>query len=554
MMKIMIALAGVLAGCASTDVAPRFVTAPPVTAVNDRLDTPVAPATRTYVRALVAFDAVVVDPIDRRLALRADQRALGVNALDEVPSSTWFTNRIGVRDVSLAEMREGPASVGSPEAHRPWKVLSTKVGGADIGFIVADARGKRFILKFDKPGYPETETAADAIVARLLWAAGYNVPEDNVVYFTAADLVLDPSAKIKDVFGHARPLRRAELEDMLARIDRAPDGRIRGLASHFLEGTPLGGHPGEGTRPDDPNDRILHELRRDLRGAYAIFGWLDHTDIKEDNSVDMWVTDPDEPARRYVKHYFVDFGSALGASAMTYRDRRSGHEYTIDPASMLASFASAGLHARSWEDREVPELRGVGLYDIASFAPGEWKPNNASYLPFHTTDRLDGFWGAKILVRFTPAQLAAAVDAGRLSDPRSAAYLTKMLVARQRAAARYWFAQVNPLDRAEVVLTAGGYTVCFDDLLLTNRLAPAGDTTRYVVATSDRGGHRLAIQPAVTAAAGGRTCTAPLVLAPDRDAYTIAELHTTRPGFEGSTFVHLARDGGAMRVVGIWRP
>ena len=31
--------------------------------------------------------------------LPRSRRALGVNALDEVPDSTWFTNRLGVRDL-----------------------------------------------------------------------------------------------------------------------------------------------------------------------------------------------------------------------------------------------------------------------------------------------------------------------------------------------------------------------------------------------------------------------------------------------------------------------
>src|SRR5690606_12234662 len=219
--------------------------------------------------------------VTRALEVPRPQRALGVNALDEVPDSTWFTNRIGVRELSLDELRRGPAEVGSPEPHLPWTVKSTKVGGAALGFIITDARGERYVLKFDRVGLPEMETGADAITSRILWAVGYNVPEDHVVYFRPEDLKLAPDAKIKDVFGNARPLLRDELERMLAGAEREPDGRLRGLASRMLDGTWLGGHPGEGVRADDPNDRIPHELRRDLRGAYAIFSWLDHVDRHE---------------------------------------------------------------------------------------------------------------------------------------------------------------------------------------------------------------------------------------------------------------------------------
>ncbi len=35
-------------------------------------------------------------------------RAVNVNTLDEVPDSSWFTNRIGVRDLPIAEITRGP--------------------------------------------------------------------------------------------------------------------------------------------------------------------------------------------------------------------------------------------------------------------------------------------------------------------------------------------------------------------------------------------------------------------------------------------------------------
>ena len=39
---------------------------------------------------------------------RRDVRALNVNTLDEVPDSSWFTNRIGRRPMSLDELVRGP--------------------------------------------------------------------------------------------------------------------------------------------------------------------------------------------------------------------------------------------------------------------------------------------------------------------------------------------------------------------------------------------------------------------------------------------------------------
>src|SRR3970282_1520885 len=39
---------------------------------------------------------------------RAPSRALNVSTVDEVPDSSWFTNRIGVRDMPIAEIVRGP--------------------------------------------------------------------------------------------------------------------------------------------------------------------------------------------------------------------------------------------------------------------------------------------------------------------------------------------------------------------------------------------------------------------------------------------------------------
>jgi len=228
-----------------------------------------------------------------------------------------------------------------------------------------------------------------------------------------------------------------------------------------------------------------------------------------------------------------------------------GHEYAVDVKSLVASLLSLGLYQRAWEGRDVEPIRGVGVFDVTPFSPAAWKPNNASYTPFLTADRFDSYWGAKIVLAFTPAQLRAAVETGRFSDPRAVDYLTTTLIERQRALARYWFSKVAPIERPEVVLTARGYTVCFDDLAIEHHLVPGGATTRYTITTYDRAGARLATH-ASDASPSGRTCTQPLAFGTTHDAYTITEIRTRRPGLDASTYVHLANNGG-IKVVGIFR-
>jgi hypothetical protein len=543
------------AGCAAGGAIPpvRFANAPAVAAVNDRGDVPKRPATREFVRILYHFDGSFYRLITRGLELPRPRRALGVNALDEVPDSTWFTNRIGARELTPDEVRRGPEAIGSPEPHKPWTIHSTKVGGASVGFIITDARGVRFLLKFDRAGYPEAETAAEVIASKLMWAAGYNVAEDHIVYLRPEDLAIAPDAVVKDWEGVRGRLDRAELERSLSRIVHEPDGRIRGMASRMIEGKWIGGHAAEGVRRDDPNDRIPHELRRDLRGMYVFFSWLDQNDVKEDNSIDMWVTDPADPRRHYVKHYLIDFGTSLGGAAMYKPDPRESYAYTVDFPDMFASLATLGLRERSWERRAAPRLRGVGMLDVFAYDPGGWKPETPAYVPFRTADDADKLWASKILMRFTREQIRAAVAAGRLTDPRATEYITDALVARQRATARYWFSRTSPLDR--FTLDPGGGALCFDDLMLSYELAPLAAATRYTVSAFDRAGRQLGPPAELRAEPAGHAC-APVALAGDSDGYTVIRIEIRRLRFAGQTYVHVAREpvSGAARVIGVWRP
>jgi hypothetical protein len=538
----------VLAACSATPALPvaRFANAPAVNAVDDRHDVPAKPGTRDFLQYVYHYDGIWQRRVSRALELPADRRARGVNALDEVPDSTWFTNRIGTRELTLEELARGPNRIDNPDLHFPWTVRSTKPGGTEIGFVITDARGVKFLLKFDPLGMPEQETATHVIVGKLLWACGYNVTEDYVVYFRPGDLVLAPDAVIKDADGGKRKLDAATLARRLAEVEHDPDGRIRGMASRWLDGKPLGGHPAEGVRDDDPNDRIPHEQRRDLRGAYAIFEWLDHVDVQEGNFIDAWVADH---GRHYVLHYLIDFGKSLGVMATTGHDPRHGHTYVVDLAEMTGSLLSAGIVVRPWEYRTAPQIRGVGLFDVDTFDPGAWKPDSPAYVPFLTADRVDKLWGARILMRFTPAQLRAIVETGRFSDPRATDYVTATLIARQRAVARYWFAQTNPLDH----FTVDDHGACFDDLARVYALD--GSPTHYAITTYDREEHVLG-RSAVAADLHGHTCTGPLALAPGGDGYTIVEIETRRPAFTGRTFVHVARDPAThvARVIGVWRP
>lgn len=546
--------AAVIAGCASASTLPsvRFANAPPADVVNDRGDVPRPPAVRPFLGPYYHFNGSFYRRLIRPLEVPRPERARGVNAIDEVPDSTWFTNRIGHHDLTPQQIHDGPREVGSPEPHKPWTIISTKTGGANIGFRFKDARGHAYLMKFDFEGHPEVETATAVIVNRLLWAAGYNVPEDDVVYFRTDELRVAPDATYTDRLERTLPLDSIVVEQNLAQVQRNHDGSIRALVSRIVNGKALGGHPERGTRADDPNDRIPHELRRDLRGLYALFAWLDHVDIKESNTLDVWTADRADPRRHYVEHYLIDFGGALGSMARVRHDKRRGHQYAFDLAKMIETTATLGLKERSWEGRTAPPLPGVGLFEASHYRPGEWVPYTSAYLPLQLADRIDKLWGAKIVMRFTPAQIRAAVAAARFTTPAAADYVVKTLIARQRATAQHWFAQTSPLDRFVVVPDGDEHALCFEDLALTYGLT--SEPTRYTVARRDRSGRSFAPTLMLDATMTGRACM-PVRLASDADGYTILELAVRRGSTTLVTTVHLALAPitHAPRVVGVWR-
>ncbi len=535
-----------LTACSSSSkVGPvRFVNAPPVERVDDRRPIP-QPGENKFLKGFYHLDSFYIRGT-RGLMLTRDRRALGVNSFDEVPDSTWFTNRVGPRALTNEQITAGPGPT-TPEEHFPWTIKSSKEGGTALGFVAEDARGVKFVLKFDYPHVPEAEGAASAVVARLLWASGYNVPADHVVYFKRSDVKVSKKAYTK-VGGKKQPIDEAYFDGKLKNIAVGEDGRIRAFVSTFITGEVLGGTHRVGVRKDDPNDLIPHELRRDQRGQAPIFAWLSHTDAKEDNTLDTWQEDPANKAVHYVMHYLIDFGNSLGTQPMVNRRPAIGYRHDVDPLPTLLSIATLGLWRQTWEFVGDPKIRGVGLYSNDLYNPAEWKANTFAQLPLVWADRFDQFWGSKILIRFTPDQLAAALKAGRYSDPRAPKYLLETMIARQRTTARYWFRRVNPIDEFSVV---AGAQVCFTDLALRHKLETIG--TSFKITAYDAAGKSLGATREITAAADGRACLPDSPVASGKDNYTILRIHSSRSGLP-DTLVHLGSDAaGQARVIGIHR-
>lgn len=373
---------------------------------------------------------------------RSNVRAQNVNTVDEVPDSNWFTNRIGARSMTPEEIAKGPDTTNGPEAGQ-WTVTSSKSDGITPGFTIRDRSGQRWFLKFDPPGYRGMATGTEVAVTKLMWALGYHVPENHVAFLHRDRLVVGEGARFTPPGGKPRAMQLSDIDALLKRADAEADGSYRVVASKALEGVPLGGFRFYDTRPDDPNDIIPHEHRRELRGYGVFAAWLNHVDAKAINSLDTLVT---EGNRSFVRHHLIDFGSTLGSGGIAPREAWEGYEYLIEGGEAGKQLVTFGFAFPKWRTMDVYEARSVGRFakDNTNFDPDGWKPRvpNQAFLRARADDK---FWAAQKLRGLTDDMLKAAVRTGQLGDPQSEEFLVRALVERRDAIARAYLPAVNPV-------------------------------------------------------------------------------------------------------------
>ena len=302
---------------------------------------------------------LVVDLTYNMIKGRADvvpTRAKNLNTVDEVADSSWFTNRAGHRSLTPEDVFRGPDTSDGP-ASGTWTVTSSKSDGVTPGFTVKDSSGQRWFLKFDPPGYRAMATGTEVAVTKLMWALGYNVPENHIAYMRREQLVVGNGAKFTPAGGNERLMRLGDIDNLLDRANREADGSYRVVASKSLEGKPIGRIRFMGTRPDDPNDLIAHEDRRELRGYGVFAAWLNHVDAKAINSLDMLIT---KDGRSFVRHNLIDFGSTLGSGGVGPADYWEGEQYLVEPASIGRQMIGFGFSYPTWHTTPFYEAHAVG--------------------------------------------------------------------------------------------------------------------------------------------------------------------------------------------------
>jgi hypothetical protein len=443
---------------------------------------------------------------------RRDVRAMNVNTLDEVPDSSWFTNRIGRREIPIADLVRGPDQQANTISLEGWIVSGPKGTGAQPGFRMRDPSGQLYQVEVDPPSNPEMATGAEIIGTAFYHAMGYYVVENYLAEVDPAALEIAETARIRDPGGRQRPLTQRDLELVFRRAARKPDGRVRVIVSKFAPGRPLGNFRYHGTRPDDPNDIVPHEHRRELRGARVFGAWLNHDDSRGVNSLDM--LEPREGGGGHIKHYMFDFGSILGSGTVFAQRHRAGHEYIFEQAPGWRSLVTLGLWVRPWMLIDYPDApASVGRIEADAFDPVTWKPE----YPNPAFDNMrpdDAFWAARIVSRFSDAAIRAIVQKARFSDPRATEYLTETIIKRRDKVLTAWLNGVNPvvdlaladsgqLTWANAAVAAGVASPPESYTLQWFRFDNASDTRSEVGAAQTVRDTAAAVPPAVLSGAGG---------------------------------------------------
>ena len=285
-------------------------------------------------------------------------RAKDINTIDEVPDSSWFTNRIYAHDMTVEEVVDGQI-VDAPPAPGRWTFIRPKSAGFSPGFTAKDSHGVIWFLTFDPNGYPQASSAAVAVATRLFWALGYNQVESFITRIDPKQVDIAPEATISPRPGKRRAYRRDDLEAVLRLAARDADGTYRAVAGRLVPGKVVGPFKYYGSRRDDPNDLVPHEHRRSLRALKVFGAWTNLVDMKAGNTLDTVV---EENGRSIVRHYLQDVGSTFGTGANGPRDWDEGYEYLWEPDSMLKRLWSFGFALSPWQTVPYQELPEVGRF------------------------------------------------------------------------------------------------------------------------------------------------------------------------------------------------
>lgn len=406
------------------------------------------------------------------------KRAQNINTIDEVPDSSWFTNRILAQPISIEEAVRGPQRGPAP-ARGQWTLLRPKSAGVSPGFVLRDSAGVTWFVQFDAAGYPEAATGAAMVANNLFHALGYWQTENFLTEIRPDDIVIGDGLAVRTPSGKRRAFNRDDVAAVFERAERLPNGAYRMLASRALSGKPVGSFKYNGTRPDDPNDIVPHEHRRELRALQVFGAWTNLVDMKAGNTLDVVVT---ENGRSVVRHYLQDVGSTFGTGALGPREYDEGYESIFEAGSTWKRLASFGFAFSPWQTVSYDErYPSIGRFEGDRFDPAAWKPRvpMAALLHARADDR---FWAARRVMAFSDDMIRAIVKTGAYGDPAAEKHLADVLIKRRDRIGQAFLPASNPI--VEPALTTDR-TLTFRNAAVDARVANPPTSYQFVWSSFD---------------------------------------------------------------------
>ena len=477
---------------------------------------------------------------------KTEKRAVNVNTIDEVPDSSWFTHRLGTAEVmSIEDIVRGPFKGQPPQPGR-WTVAGGKSEGISPGLTMKDSTGTLYFVKFDPKSNPEMASGAEVISTRFFYALGFHVPENYIALVRREDLELSPDARIRDEHGRRRPMTAADVDAVLARVARRPDGAYRILASKGISGKDLGPFRYYGTRSDDPNDIHPHEHRRELRALRVSAAWLNHDDSRSINTRDFL---QDADGQKRLRHYLIDFGSTLGSGSTQAQGIRAGNEYIWEARPTLITMLTLGFYVRPWIKVSFPDLPAIGRFEANYFRPERWKPEYPN--PAFDNARPDDlYWGARHVVAISDEAILAVVRTAEYTDPEATAYLTQALITRRDKIAQLWLNTVLPIE--DFTLSPDG-TFTFSNIAVDAKVATRGEGYTIGWATFDNATDTASTIGEAQTTTELSAAAPPGALAGEFVQVTVTGKHRDHPGWSLPCRVVFRKQSAGWKLVGVER-
>ena len=407
-------------------------------------------------------------------------------------------------------------------------------------------------MSFDAHGFPEAATGAILVANKIFWTLGYWQVENFLIRVQLDQLVVadigDGTAAVRQGTPDAD---RATSRTCCSRAHRSADGSYRAVAARAVPGRPLGGFRYHGTRPDDPNDIVPHEHRRELRALKVFGAWTNLTDMKAGNTLDTLITTAG--GRGTVRHYLQDVGSTFGTGANRAARLRRRLGVAVRRRSGVEAPVYAGLLHPAVADRAVRDecrdrpVRG-GRRSTRRSGSRACPPRRVLRARADDT-----FWAARRVMAFSDEMIRALVKTGQYSDPQAEALLATVLIQRRDKIGRAYLPPINPV--VDVALNDSG-VLTFENAAVAAGVAPApaGGYLIHWARFDNNTGAATGELGTSTATAAGQS-QAPVALPVAAGSYIKVEIRAVQPVNPawGVPVAAYFRRSGGWKLVGLDR-